>query len=127
MPAENWEHEVRWATGDARPARKILESRIRELVIHHVDLGAGYSASDWPSELAFRILVSVVPAFEMRKMTPVTLLPTDVDGQVTVSGGSAIEVHGKAHELATWMLGRDSGVGLKWTGAPNLPKPPAWT
>jgi maleylpyruvate isomerase len=127
VPAENWENEVRWVAGDPRPARKILESRIREVVIHHVDLDAGYSASDWPSALAFRVLASVVPAFEKRQMTPVTLLPSDVDAQVTVSGGSAIEVRGRAHQLATWMLGRDSGADLEWTGARTLPKPPAWT
>jgi maleylpyruvate isomerase len=127
VPAENWEHEVKWVSGDPRPASKILESRIREVVIHHVDLDAGYSASDWPSALAFRVLVSVIPALEARKMAPLTLLPRDVDARVTVSGGSTVEVRGMAHQLATWLLGRDSGAGLEWTGTPTLPKPPPWT
>jgi maleylpyruvate isomerase len=126
VPPENWQHEVRWSGGDPRPASKILDSRLREVAIHHLDLDAGYSASDWPSPFALKILESVVPAFELRGISPITLLPTDVDARIEVSGGSKVEARGPASALATWLLGRDDGSALSVTGGP-LPSPPAWT
>ncbi len=126
MPAGHWQHEVRWLAGDSRPASKVLDARLREVAIHHIDLDAGYSASDWPSPFALRILVSVLPAFEVRGIDPVTLIPSDADVRIDLSGGSAVEVRGSASALATWVLGRDDGSTLEVTGG-QLPKPPAWT
>jgi maleylpyruvate isomerase len=125
VPASHWGNRVRWMGGDPRPASKILESRLREVAIHHLDLGAGYSASDWSPAFALRILVSVVPAFELRGMQPVTLLPTDIEARVDVSKGSDIEVRGSAAALATWLLGREDGSGLS-AGGHALPKPLPW-
>ena len=79
-------------SGDPRPASKILDARLREVAIHHLDLDAGYSASDWPVDFALRILLSVLPAFESRGIEAVTLLPTDIDSRISVNGGSAIKV-----------------------------------
>lgn len=126
VPSDHWWNDVRWLSGDPRPALKILDARLREVAIHHVDLAAGYTASDWSSPFALRILVSVLPAFESRGIEPVTLLPTDVDARVDVAGGSRVEVRGPAHALATWVLGRDDGSTLEVVGG-ALPTPPAWT
>jgi maleylpyruvate isomerase len=113
-------------SGDVRPASKILDARLREVAIHHIDLDAGYTASDWSSEFALRILVAVLPPFEVRGIDPVTLVPSDVDLRIDLSGGSAVEVRGRASALATWLLGRDDGSTLSVTGG-QLPTPPAWT
>jgi maleylpyruvate isomerase len=126
MPGGHWQHEVRWLSGEPRPASKILDARLREVAIHHLDLDAGCTASDWPSEFALRILVSVLPAFEVRGIEPITLVPSDVDARIDVSGGSAVEVRGPASALATWVLGRDDGSTLSVSGG-QLPTPPAWT
>jgi maleylpyruvate isomerase len=125
VPATRWDNEVRWMSGQPRPASKILDARLREVAIHHVDLNAGYSASDWTSEFALRILLSVRAPLEAHGMPAVTLVPTDVDTRVDVSGGSAVEVAGTASGLATWLLGRDAGSGLVVSGG-ELPTPPAW-
>jgi maleylpyruvate isomerase len=126
VPAGRWQVEVRWRSGEMRPAPKILDARLREVAIHHIDLGAGYTASDWPSEFALQILVAALPAFETRGIEPVTLVPSDVDIRIDVAGGSAVEVGGPASALATWLLGRDDGSTLSVTGG-QLPTPPAWT
>jgi maleylpyruvate isomerase len=126
MPLGHWQHEVRWLSGEPRPASKILDARLREVAIHHIDLDAGYSASDWPSPFALRILAAVSPAFEARGIEPVTLVPSDVDVRIDLAGGSVVEVRGFASALATWVLGRDDGSTLEVTGG-QLPKPPAWT
>ena len=125
VPPENWHHLVRWMSGDPRPATKILDARLREVAIHHLDLHAGYSASAWPVDFALRILLSVLPAFESRGMAAVTLLPTDLDSRISVNGGSAIEVRGPISALATWLLGRDDGSALSVSGG-ELPTPPSW-
>jgi maleylpyruvate isomerase len=126
VPPANWANDLRWMSGDVRPASKILDARLREVAIHHIDLDAGYTASDWPSPFALRILVAVLPAFEVRGIEPVTLVPSDVDVRIDLSGGSAVEVRGPAYALAAWVLGREDGSSLEVTGG-ELPKPPAWT
>jgi maleylpyruvate isomerase len=126
VPRANWANDMRWMSGETRPASKILDARLREVAIHHIDLDAGYTASDWPSQFALRILVAVLPAFEVRGIEPVTLVPNDVDIRIDLSGGSAVEVRGPASALATWVLGRDDGSALEVTGG-ELPTPPAWT
>ncbi|HEY8728451.1 MAG TPA: maleylpyruvate isomerase family mycothiol-dependent enzyme [Acidothermaceae bacterium] len=125
VPAENWDYLVRWMSGDPRPATKILDARLREVAIHHLDLDASYSASDWSVDFALRILLSVLPAFESRGVEAVTLLPTDIDRRISVNGGSPIEVRGPASALATWLLGRSDGAGLSVSGG-ELPTPPSW-
>jgi maleylpyruvate isomerase len=126
VPAANWANDMRWLSGDVRPASKVLDARLREVAIHHLDLDAGYTASDWPSPFALRILVAVLPPFELRGIEPVTLVPSDVDLRIDLSGGSTVEIHGPASALATWLLGRDDGSTLSVTGG-QLPTPPAWT
>jgi maleylpyruvate isomerase len=126
VPAGCWQREVRWMSGELRPAAKVLDTRLREVAIHHIDLDAGYTASDWPSQFALRILVAVLPAFEVRGIEPVTLVPGDVDVRIDLAGGSAVEVRGPAWALASWVLGRDDGSTLSVTGG-QLPTPPAWT
>jgi maleylpyruvate isomerase len=49
LPAEAWAAEVDWVPGlDPFPASEILARWLVEVELHHVDLGAGYTAADWP-------------------------------------------------------------------------------
>jgi len=41
MPAEAWSERVRWTSGAEAPAARVVWSRLREVEIHHVDLGSG--------------------------------------------------------------------------------------
>jgi maleylpyruvate isomerase len=126
VPPPNWANDMRWTSGETRKASKILDARLREVAIHHLDLSAGYTASDWPSPFALRILVAVLPAFEVRGIEPVTLVPSDVDARIDLAGGSTVEIRGTASALTTWLLSRDDGSTLSVTGG-ELPTPPAWT
>ena len=56
MPAEAWTVEVRWTAGNQAPAARVMWSRLREVEIHHVDLGAGYTPADWPEAFTLRLL-----------------------------------------------------------------------
>ncbi|MGH8889977.1 MAG: maleylpyruvate isomerase family mycothiol-dependent enzyme [Acidothermaceae bacterium] len=127
VPPSRWDFRQAWGSaGQTREASHLLEARLREVAIHHIDLDAGYSAADWSPEFALLILQSVLPAFESRGLAPCTLRPTDIDAVVDANGGSGLEVSGDAHALTTWLLGRDHGGSLKVTGG-DLPTPPDWT
>ncbi len=51
MPPDAWGHMTRSVTGEELPAWTVVQSRWREVEIHHVDLGLGYTPLDWPPEL----------------------------------------------------------------------------
>jgi maleylpyruvate isomerase len=129
MPSSAWGFVLAWGSaGQKRPASEVVQARLREVAIHHLDLDAGYTAAEWSPDFALRILRSALPAFEVRGLTPCTLIATDTDAAhatVPANGGSDVEVRGPAHALATWLLGRDSGSGLQVSGGP-LPTPPDW-
>jgi maleylpyruvate isomerase len=55
LPDEAWAAQVTWVPGlDPFPASELLVRRLVEVELHHVDLGAGYTAADWPD--AFTIM-----------------------------------------------------------------------
>lgn len=51
MPDEAWGFRVRAVSGPEQPAKVLPGRRWREVELHHVDLGLGYSVGDWPAEL----------------------------------------------------------------------------
>lgn len=126
MPPSAWDFVLAWGSANqSRSARHVLEARLREVAIHHLDLDAGYTADRWTPDFALQILLLSLPAFEIRGLAACTLKPTDIDAVVPANGGSDVEISGPAHALATWLLGRDSGASLKVVGG-SLPAPPAW-
>jgi maleylpyruvate isomerase len=49
LPDDAWATEITWVPGlDPFPAREVMVRRLVEIELHHVDLGAGYTAADWP-------------------------------------------------------------------------------
>jgi maleylpyruvate isomerase len=50
LPDDHWDREGRSATGEAQTMRRILLGRIREVELHHVDLGLGYEPANWPAD-----------------------------------------------------------------------------
>jgi len=126
VPPAAWDFMLPWGSaGRIQPAHGVLDARLREVAIHHLDLATAYTAADWTPAFALRILRSALPAFEIRGLPSCTLCPTDVDAVVPANGGSTVEITGTAHALATWLLGRDKGHALTVTGG-ELPAPPAW-
>ncbi|KRE92573.1 hypothetical protein ASG76_16535 [Nocardioides sp. Soil774] len=97
--------------------------RVREVEIHHADLGAGYAAGDWPE--AFRVLL--LDSMTKRPYPqPFSARPTDLDrtwhygdgeGGPTVSGTSA--------DLGWWLTGRGTGAGLT-SDTTDLPEVESW-
>jgi maleylpyruvate isomerase len=97
----DWAAKVQPLRGGPVPVAALAYMRWREVEVHAVDLGAGYTAQDWPQPFLDRFLVELRGR---RDLPP-------LDG---VSGPDAA--------MAAWLSGRSDGAGL--TGP--LPDLPQW-
>src|SRR5690242_11375106 len=52
LPDDAWDRLARSPGGQPHTMRRVLEGRIREVELHHVDLGLGYEPADWPADFA---------------------------------------------------------------------------
>lgn len=125
MPAAAWPVVL----GGAGVAAKTVWRRLREVEVHHVDLGLGYTPADWPAAFTFHLLNEVVhdrprangslPCVRIRADELAhTLQLGDGEPSVTVSGG--------ARDLAAWMSGRSTGSSLHVSPAGSLPELSNW-
>ena len=91
------------------PAGEVGNMRVREVEIHHADLGLDYTAADWSSEFVALLLdwasrrPAGPPAF--------TAHATDLDRSWTFGSGGPV-VSGVGSALAWWVTGRGTGDGL---------------
>jgi maleylpyruvate isomerase len=126
MPAEAWHRTVRWTRGQQHPAARAADARLSEVLIHHVDLAAGYTSARWPAPFVRTMLARVVASLSTREQTPaVRLRATDTGAAHTLGTAPAATVEGPAHALLAWLLGRSPGTALTLTGTPHLPTMPA--
>jgi maleylpyruvate isomerase len=61
LPDDAWERLSRSVSGDLVAIKSVLVDRIREVEVHHVDLGLGYQPSDWPAEFVREVLAIELP------------------------------------------------------------------
>jgi maleylpyruvate isomerase len=52
LPDDAWDRLGRAVEGNTHTMRRMLVGRIREVELHHVDLGLGYEPTDWPPDFA---------------------------------------------------------------------------
>jgi len=110
--------------------------RVREVEIHHADLGAGYSPVDWPADFRVLLLESMT---KRAYPAPFDVRPTDLDrtwhygdrhkeGEDGGDGGDGEGgpvVSGTSAALGWWLTGRGAGEGLT-TDAAALPEVESW-
>jgi maleylpyruvate isomerase len=126
MPAHAWRRTVRWTAGQQHPAARAADARLIEVLVHHVDLNAGYRPVDWPPEFVALMLARVVASFAARPDAPALRLhAADTDRRYEVGQAVAAQVvRGSAASLLAWLMGRSSGTDLQTSGAappPTLP------
>lgn len=132
LPAEAWTVPVRGLQGPAIPAAGVLDWRLREVEIHHVDLAAGFTPADWPAAFVAATLPQVAGEFDSRDDTPACLLRADgMEGEWPIGaarpGAAPVTVQGPATSLLAWLTGRGDGSGLRVAGdAATLPELPPW-
>jgi maleylpyruvate isomerase len=132
MPAEAWVTHVRALYGPPFPVRAILDRRLGEVVIHHSDLGAGYTPDDWPADFVSDALPTVAASFAGAEDTPRCLLRSDAAPRQEFLIGSGqggepkVIVHGQPGDLLAWLTGRSGGARLTVAAGGALPELPPW-
>jgi maleylpyruvate isomerase len=132
MPDQAWTAQVRALHGPPFPALGVLDRRLSEVEIHHVDLAAGYSPADWPDVFVSGALPRVAGSFTGREDTPCCQVWAEGAPHGYLigpqgSGSPPVVVYGPPADLLAWLLGRSSGATLRVTGAAvTAPALPAW-
>lgn len=128
-PESAWTATVRNRQGGELPGSFIPWMRLREVEIHHVDLGLGYRPVDWPAPFVARLLPEAAADLTRAAAKSDTPAPAfaieaaDLGFRSTIGVGAPQHaVTGPSHALLAWLLGRSAGAGL--TG--ELPALPAW-
>jgi maleylpyruvate isomerase len=91
----------------------LVVARLREVEVHHVDLDAGYSPADWPSEWVMEEMDRAMLDLPARLPhgVAVVLAATDADQHWVAGSGEAVELAGPMAELFAWLTGRSATVG----------------
>lgn len=111
VPEDRWGTSIERTPGSDRTfvAAATLGMRLREVEIHHADLGTGYPHREWPTAFSAQVLDAMTKRGAVRE--PFTAAPTDLDGTWTFGQGGPT-VSGSAADLAWWLTGRGTGDGL---------------
>ena len=108
-----------WPVGDVPSLRR------REIEIHHADLDAGYTHSDWPEDFALELLDLVTGDHSRSADSPgFTVRATDTVRSWDVGAEKPV-VTGAAADLGWWLVGRGEGEGLS-CDAGELPSLGPW-
>lgn len=124
LPGDRWKVIIERTPGNpAFSARSTVLMRLREVEIHHADLGVGYTAADWSPAFSTVVLDS------MRKRdwpSSFRVLARDLAQTWEYGDGDpAATVTGESHDLAWWLTGRGDG-GTLTVDRGELPEVPAW-
>jgi maleylpyruvate isomerase len=122
MPAEAWSRIVRWTSGKERPAYRAADARLTEVLVHHVDLRAGFRPNDWPADFVETTLTTVTSAYSTRDHVPdLSLTATDTGHDYQLGAPRvARTIQGSQVALLAWLLGRSDGADLD-NALPDLP------
>jgi maleylpyruvate isomerase len=126
LPADRFDVVVRAGSGRPLRAGDVPWGRLRELEIHHVDLGLDYPPARWEAGFVSRLLPEVVTSYDGRADAPAVALRAVDTGRAWAFGTAPhVEVAGDERALLAWLLGRSSGEGLRAAGG-SLPALPPW-
>jgi len=131
MPGDAWTAQVRALNGPPFPALGVLERRLSEVEIHHVDLAAGYVPADWPDEFLLEALPRVAESFAGRDDVPSCVLwAGNTKGRFRIgpdrAGPPPLAIRGQPADLLAWLLGRGDGGALTLAAGGTLPELPPW-
>jgi maleylpyruvate isomerase len=128
----DWTAQVRALYGPPFSALGVLERRLSEVEIHHVDLAAGYSPADWPAEFVADALPRVADSFAGREDSPRcdvwTEGPPRQHFRIGPDQASApqVVIQGSPASVLAWLLGRADGTTLTVAFGGAVPQLPPW-
>ncbi|GAA2269783.1 maleylpyruvate isomerase family mycothiol-dependent enzyme [Nonomuraea roseoviolacea subsp. roseoviolacea] len=141
MPPEAWGSPVEALRPPPHPAWYVLVRRLRELGMHHVDLGAGYGPADWPERFVLRELRDCLRCWPYGESTVGGIRLLDVPDDGTLPAfcrdlGAGPVVAGRPADMLAWLTGRSAGEGVRVVlegqssvpgpAGPELPAAPPW-
>jgi maleylpyruvate isomerase len=119
------ERTLRLGSGAPVAVADLASTRIREIEIHRVDLGAEYQPIDWSEAFTLRTLGQVTSFFRDHRDVPVGMLRSVDSGRCWEVGSTGPDLVGAEPDLLAWLLGRPHGP-LRTTDSSPLPVAPAW-
>ncbi|ETK38169.1 maleylpyruvate isomerase family mycothiol-dependent enzyme [Microbispora sp. ATCC PTA-5024] len=131
-PPSAWRATVSAMRPPPHPAWYVPMRRLREVEVHHSDLGTGYGWRDWPDAYVRWDLYDTMlswpygrgPVSEIVAREPAP--PGSPEGSSGVRVwrglGDGPSVEGAPRELLAWLTGRSAGQGLSI----RPPEPPPW-
>jgi maleylpyruvate isomerase len=123
-PAQAWAAQVPMGAGRVIAAAEIPGRRLVEVLVHHIDLGIGYTCDQLPADFAARELGSLIDGLSGHEgIAAVRLHDTDSGEKWDIGAANEpdLTVTGRRSALLGWVSGRSSGGGL--TIQPDLPLP----
>ena len=131
MPDDAWTAQVRALNGPPFPALGVLERRLSEVEIHHVDVAAGYSPADWPESFLREALPRVAESFTGRDGVPPCVVWAEGAKDSfrlgpDQAGAPVVIIKGQPADLLAWLLGRGDGATLTVAGGAALPALLPW-
>jgi len=109
----------------------VLERRLSEVEIHHVDVAAGYSPADWPESFLREALPRVAESFTGRDGVPPCVVWAEGAKDSfrlgpDQAGAPVVIIKGQPADLLAWLLGRGDGATLTVAGGAALPALLPW-
>ena len=126
MPEDAWSGRFeRTPGGPELPLDALPLMRVREIEIHHADLGAGYTADQWPATFAETVVDGMVKRLDPEPAFRVTPLDSERSWEVGEVGEQSAIVTGPVAQLAWWLTGREPGEQVVCSRG-DLPAIGAW-
>ena len=111
MPDDAWSGRFD-RTSDSEgtlPLDAVPLMRVREIEIHHADLGAGYTADQWPTTFAEVVVDGMVKRLDPDPGFRVAPLDSDRSWDVGPVDERSAVVTGPVAQVAWWLTGRAPG------------------
>ncbi len=111
VPDATWSALVDPAHREVRAAR-LVWARLREVEVHHADLGLRYSPADWPAALVDAELPRMLDGLAERLPRGTAARVVRVPGgeaREAGAGPASVTVSGPGYALLAWLLGRGAG------------------
>jgi maleylpyruvate isomerase len=128
LPPAAWAAQVTMRSGRVIAAAEVPWRRLVEVLLHHVDLDAGYDCADLPAGFAARELALLLDGLTGHEGVAAVELHDTGSGQKWTIGAASepeVAVSGSCHALLAWVSGRGSGGDLAvvpaGTALPVLP------
>ena len=134
LTPDHWRTQIERRPGELHSAAHVPWWRYLEVLIHHVDLNAGYSPAHWPADFSATELEMIVewfnsplnkaavPAFRLYAEDTARMLGVRCDPTLK----DPLLVRGPERALLAWLVGRESGDDLVVEPFDALPVLSAW-